>query len=83
MRDYVNLSFTDRGLRVLLGGAMLALGWLHLVPGLWGVAFQLFGWFPLVTGLVGWCPFYVLLGWRTHPSRSSVPGTGGTPDEAP
>lgn len=66
MRDFVNLSFTDRVLRILLAGVMLAGGWLNLVPGLWSVALQLFGWFPLVTGLSGWCPFYVLLGWRTR-----------------
>lgn len=81
MRSFVNLSYTDRGLRLLLGGAMLAVGWLHLVPGLWSVGFQLFGWFPLVTGLSGWCPVYTLVGWRTRQRRSSLDGgdvsTGG------
>lgn len=81
MRDFVNLGPSDRGLRILLGGAMLALGWFHLVPGLWGVALQLFGWFPLVTGLSGWCPFYVLLGWRTRAPRSSLGGPGRPSDD--
>jgi hypothetical protein len=69
MRDFCNLGFTDRSLRVLLGGAMLTVGWLHAVSGLWGPALQLFGWFPLVTGLAGWCPFYVLVGWHTRAPR--------------
>lgn len=76
MRDFTNQSYSDRGLRVLLGGAMLALGWLHLVPGLWSVALQLFGWFPLVTGISGWCPFYTLLGWRSREPRPRL-GRGG------
>ncbi len=66
MREFLNLAPWDRLLRVVIGGGMLALGWLGIAPGLWGVACQLFGWFPLVTGLVGWCPFYVLTGFRTR-----------------
>ena len=69
MHDFCNLGLSDRGLRILLGVAMLTLGWLHVLPGLWSVAFELFGWFPLVTGLAGWCPFYVLFGWRTRTPR--------------
>lgn len=66
MRDICNLGHSDRAIRVLSGLAMLALGWFHVVPGLWSAAFQLFGWFPLVTGIAGWCPVYVLFGFRTR-----------------
>ena len=76
MRDYVNLALWDRALRIAFGTAMLAVGWLDLVPGLWAVALQLFGWFPLVTGIAGWCPFYVLLGCRTRLPRLRI---GGAP----
>ncbi len=71
MRDFVNLAPWDRILRVALGSGMLALGWLDLVPGVWAAAFQLFGWFPLVTGLTAWCPFYTLLGLRSRTPRTS------------
>jgi len=66
MREICNLGHSDRALRALGGLAMLALGWFHVVPGLWSAAFQLFGWFPLVTGIAGWCPVYVLFGFRTR-----------------
>ena len=61
-----NEGTLDRGLRVLLGLALLAIvfvgpqtpwGWIGLVP--------------LLTGLVGYCPLYSLMGLRTCPVRSS------------
>ena len=54
----------DRVLRVALGGALIALvfvgpqtpwGWLGIIP--------------LVTGLVGSCPLYTVLGVSTCPAR--------------
>ncbi|WP_308390082.1 DUF2892 domain-containing protein [Acidithiobacillus sp. AMEEHan] len=54
----------DRGIRVLVGVGLLILvfvgpqtpwGWVGVVP--------------LLTGLVGWCPLYSLLGLRTCPLR--------------
>jgi hypothetical protein len=56
----------DRILRVIAGLALIALvfigpqtnwGWVGLVP--------------LITGLVGWCPAYTLLGIRTCPAKLS------------
>lgn len=56
----------DRILRVVVGLALIALvfigpqtnwGWIGLVP--------------LITGLVGWCPAYTLLGIRTCPAKLS------------
>ena len=58
----------DRGLRVVAGiglislvfaGPQTAWGWIGLVP--------------LVTGLVGSCPLYTLLGLRTCPLNPSTP----------
>jgi hypothetical protein len=57
-----NLGRTDRAVRLLLGAACAAAslgGWVH---GIAGPALLLFAWVPIVTGLVGWCPFYTLLG---------------------
>lgn len=57
-----NEGKVDRGIRVILGLALLSivfvgpqtpLGWIGLVP--------------LVTGLVGMCPLYSLLGLNTCP----------------
>lgn len=77
MKEHLNVAPWDRLLRIIVGGGMLSLGWFGIAPGLWGVACQLFGWFPLVTGIAGWCPFYVLTGFRTRPTDAqdySAPG---------
>jgi hypothetical protein len=61
-----NLSRLDRALRILLGLVCLLLpltGWL---PEIANWALLLFAWVPLVTALVGWCPFYTLLGISTR-----------------
>ena len=65
----------DRALRVLLGIVLLALGWGGMVVGALGVVFQVGGFLPLVTGLVGWCPAYALFGVST---RHAPPATGLT-----
>lgn len=77
MRHYTNLAVWDRTLRIVVGAAMLLLGWLDVVSGIWGAALQLFGWFPVVTGAAGWCPFYVLSGIRT---RKLLGVSGGRTD---
>lgn len=59
-----NVGGLDRGLRIAVGLALIALvfigpespwGWLGLVP--------------LVTGLMGFCPLYSLIGVNTCPRR--------------
>jgi hypothetical protein len=58
-----NVGLVDRGLRILLGIALLAL----TVVGpktAWG----LLGFVPLLTGLSGSCPIYRLLGISTCPA---------------
>lgn len=64
-----NVGGIDRTLRILVGLALLAgfflnadapLRWLYLV-----------GLIPLVTGLVGTCPIYSILGLNTCPLKKS------------
>lgn len=57
-----NVGTIDRTLRVLLGLALLSLT-LFGPKTLWGLV----GLVPLLTGLVGSCPLYSLLGLRTCP----------------
>ena len=57
-----NVGGIDKGLRVLAGLVLLALGWLSPL-GWWG----LIGLVPLATGLIGNCPVYSLLGVNTCP----------------
>jgi hypothetical protein len=59
-----NESFIDRALRVVIGIVVLSL----VVVGpktMWG----LLGLVPLLTGLVGFCPLYRLLGISTCPAH--------------
>ena len=64
--SYRNQSTLDRILRILLGAAMFALGWSDAVTGIWGIGLMIFAWIPLITGLIGWDPFYAILGLSTR-----------------
>lgn len=55
-----NEGTLDRVIRVVLGIGLLALLLVWSVPG-WGLI-GLVGLIPLITGLPGFCPTYVLLG---------------------
>ena len=55
-----NVGGIDRILRIVLGLVLIALAATGTV-GWWGYV----GVVPLLTGLVGWCPPYSLLGWNT------------------
>jgi len=59
-----NVGQVDKAIRIVAGAALLVLTFVGpfsatLYP--WG----LLGIVPLVTGLIGWCPAYSLLGIRT------------------
>ena len=77
--SYRNQSTLDRIIRIILGAAMLALSWSGAVAGVWGIALGIFAWVPLVTGLIGWCPFYAILGLSTRKSRPPRPLTEREP----
>ena len=61
----MNAGATDRVVRVTLGVVMLAVGWGS--DGSWVLALRVFALYPLITGLVGWCPIYALLRTGTRP----------------
>ena len=61
-----NVGAVDRIIRVIIGLGMLSL--LFLVEGkerFWG----LLGLIPLLTGIMGLCPFYALIGFKTCPLK--------------
>jgi len=62
-----NEHVADRVFRVLLGAALLATAFVgpHSPWGYLGVV-------PLVTGLIGSCPIYTLLGLSTCPPKSQA-----------
>jgi hypothetical protein len=63
---FANESGIDRAIRVVLGIVMLSLGWAGVGTGGWGVVFKIGGLLPLLTGLIGFCPLYAILKFRTN-----------------
>ncbi len=59
-----NEGMIDRAVRVVLGLGLLTLLGVGPVPG-WGLL-GLIGAAPLLTGLVGFCPLYRLMGLSTN-----------------
>lgn len=72
LKELSNMATWDRAVRIVLGAAMLFLGWSDLVDGVWAIALVVFAWVPLLTGLVGWCPIYAMLGISTRRRRSGM-----------
>jgi hypothetical protein len=61
-----NVGMTDRFIRIVVGLAMLSLVfWMEGRERLWG----LLGLIPLLTGVIGLCPFYALIGFKTCPFK--------------
>ena len=65
-----NEGFVDRTVRVIAGLGTLSLLAVGPVPG-WGLI-GLAGLLPLVTGIVGFCPTYTLLGIDTRTGGSAA-----------
>lgn len=55
-----NVGGLDRTLRILVGLALVVAAATGTV-GIWAYV----GLIPLVTGLLGWCPLYAVLGFKT------------------
>jgi len=55
-----NVGGIDRILRIVVGAALIVAAATGTV-GVWGYI----GALPLLTGLIGWCPPYALLGFNT------------------
>ena len=61
-----NESGLDRLIRVVLGIVLLALSFGGVVSGGWGIVGLVLGAVALLTGVVGFCPLYALLKFRTN-----------------
>ena len=66
MNKWMNESGLDRVIRIAVGLALLVLGWGGIVSGGLGVFFKVIGFVPLLTGIFGVCPAYLLLKIRTN-----------------
>lgn len=62
-----NVGGIDRTVRIILGLALIAMTLTGTI-GVWGWL----GIVPLLTGLIGWCPPYALLGVSTCPMKNKA-----------
>jgi hypothetical protein len=60
-----NVGMIDRVVRIILGIVLLAAFVLNMVPAPWSYLVVLIGLIALVTGAVGTCPLYSILGLNT------------------
>ncbi len=62
MMTLSNLELRRRLLRLMLGALMLAIGWwgIEADGSVWAVPLRVVALYPLLTGLVGWCPMVSL-----------------------
>jgi hypothetical protein len=73
----INEGTWDRALRIMLGVVLLYLGLGGVVTGAAGTALAIVAVLPLLTGAIGWCPLYALLGISTTGRNTG----GGALDE--
>ncbi|MDD1693803.1 MAG: DUF2892 domain-containing protein [Methanoregula sp.] len=60
-----NVGMIDRVVRIILGIVLIAVFALNMVAAPWSYLVALIGVIALVTGAVGTCPLYSLLGFST------------------
>jgi hypothetical protein len=61
-----NVGGLDKVLRIPIGIALIVMAYMNVV-GVWGYI----GIVPLLTGLIGWCPIYPMLGISSCPMKNS------------
>jgi hypothetical protein len=72
----INERPVDRIVRTIVGAILLAIvffsleGPVALVEGSISLSFGIVGAFTILTGLIGWCPTYALLGFATLSQES-------------
>lgn len=60
-----NVGAVDRAVRLVIGIALLALAFLHVVTGTMAIVAYIVGAVALVTGLVRFCPVWSIFGVNT------------------
>lgn len=60
-----NLGMIDRAIRVIIGILLIVVFALNMVPLPWSYLVLIIGVVVLITGIVGTCVLYSLMGWNT------------------
>lgn len=69
----INAAGWDRALRTMIGLVLLYVGWVGVLAAWLTAVLMVVGGILLVTGVIGWCPLYSLLGISTY--HRSPPGS--------
>ena len=60
-----NVGGVDRGIRIAAGTGLLALGFLHVVTGVFAILAYTVGAIALITGVIRFCPAWSVFGINT------------------
>ena len=71
MKKYRNVGHHERVIRVGVGFLLLALSGFSLLPGWGDLAFMILGIIALLTGIIGYCPAWQIIGINTCPTQKS------------
>jgi uncharacterized membrane protein HdeD (DUF308 family) len=62
----LNVGGMDRGIRIVIGIVLLALGFIHLVTGTVAIIAYVVGAIALITGVIRFCPAWAIFGINTR-----------------
>jgi Protein of unknown function (DUF2892) len=71
MKTYRNIGHHERVIRVAFGLFLLALSGFSLLPGWGDLVLMVVGLIALLTGIIGFCPAWRVMGINTCPSKTS------------
>jgi hypothetical protein len=71
MKTYRNIGHHERVIRVGIGFLLLALSGFSLLPGWGNLLFIIVGLIALVTGIIGYCPVWQIMGINTCTPKTS------------
>ena len=74
-----NVGGMDRGVRVIVGLVLLAIGFFHVVTGTPAILAYVFGLIVLTTAVFAFCPAWVPFGINTSRSKHNQAKAGGSP----
>ncbi len=77
----LNLELYQRLFRLVLGVYLMSVGWWGAEGPIWAVSLRVVALYPLLTGLVGWCPAKSL--WRQRWDRKQVEWNDGSDPRSP
>jgi hypothetical protein len=61
-----NMGTIDIAIRIVIAVIIAALFFTHVIGGVLAIILMIFAGVFLVTGLLGFCPMYIPLGWNTR-----------------